>query len=244
MTAASVHLFGISAEMADDHAKAFAAINKEIVELAGRRRQTISVSGHLARSKIAWKIETFAEAVLYRLVALAEGTALSWNAAIPLPAFLSTRAIVETIALLVDFEARVGKLLEAEDLQGLDELTMNRIFSSRDEGWLQGAPEFKSVNVMTHIEKLDKQLPGALGHYNRLSERCHPNFLGHHQMFTSTNYDNGTVTYDPSKAMRDVSAIIAGMALLGVADHCLRELSNLSEQVSELHHRVSPSPRA
>ncbi|OSI96230.1 hypothetical protein, partial [Bradyrhizobium canariense] len=104
MTDASVHLFRIPAGMADEDAKSLAAINREIVELAERRRKTIAVAGHLARSKIAWKIETFAEAVLYRLVALAEGTALSWNAAIPLPAFLCTRAVVETIALLVDFQ--------------------------------------------------------------------------------------------------------------------------------------------
>ncbi|WP_161495318.1 hypothetical protein, partial [Bradyrhizobium canariense] len=134
-----------------------------------------------------------------------------------------------------------GKLLEGEDLKGLNELTMNRIFSTRDEGWLQGSPELKSVNVMTHIEKLDKLLPGALGHYNRLSERCHPNSLGHHQMFASTDYSNGNVTYDSAKAMRDVTAIIAGLTLLGVAEHCLGELSVLSERVSELHHRVSPS---
>lgn len=244
MTAAPIHLFRISADVVDDDAKSLAAINKEIVGLAERRRQTVTVSGRLARSKIAWKIETFAEAVLYRLVALAEGAALSWNAAIPLPAFLCTRAVVETIALLVDFEGRVAKLLHAEDLNGLNDLTMNRIFSTRDEEWLQGAPEFKSVNVMTHIEKLDKLLPGALGHYNRLSERCHPNSLGHHQMFASTDYSNGTVTYDPSKAMRDVTAIIAGLTLLGVAGHSLGELSVLSEGVSELHHRVNPSPRA
>ncbi|WP_024341217.1 hypothetical protein [Bradyrhizobium japonicum] len=238
----AVHLFRISADMTEDHANSFTAINHEIVELAGRRRQTISVSGHLARSKIAWKIETFAEAVLYRLVALAEGTALSWNAAIPLPAFLCTRAIVETVALLVDFEARTAKLLEAEDLKGLDELTMNRIFSSRDEEWVRAEPKFKTVNVMTHIEKLDRLLPGALGHYERLSERCHPNWLGHHEMFASTDYRNGTVTYDSSKAMKDGTAIIAGLTLLGVVEHCLRQLRQLSEKVSELHHRVRPSP--
>lgn len=239
----SVHLFNISPDVALADAEALASINHEIVGLAAQRRSKIEVAGHLARSKIAWKIETFAEAVLYRIVALAEGTALSWNEAMPLPAFLCTRALVETVALLVDFQMRVSTLLDASDLKGLDELTMNRIFSSRDEEWLKQSPEFKTVNVLTHIEKLDKLLPSALNHYNRLSERCHPNSLGHHQMFTTTDYSNGTVTYDNRKAMRDVPAIIAGLMLLAVADHSLRELSTLFEPVSELHHRMSPSPR-
>lgn len=244
MPTLSAQQFQITDDIAPRDAEALTSINDEIVRLAKRRRSTISVAGHLARSKIAWKIETFAEAVLYRIVALAEGTALSWNEAMPLPAFLCTRALVETVALLVDFEGRVSKLLNAEDLKGLDELTMNRIFSSRDEEWLKQSPEFKTVNVLTHIEKLDKLLPGALDHYNRLSERCHPNSLGHHQMFTTTDYSNGTVTYDARKAMRDVPAIIAGLTLLAVAEHSLKELSALFERVSELHHRTSPSPRA
>jgi hypothetical protein len=62
-------------------------------------------------------------------------------------------------------------------------------------------------------------------------------------MFTTTDYSNGTVTYDARKAMRDVPAIIAGLTLLAVAEHSLRELSALFERVSQLHHRMSPSPR-
>jgi hypothetical protein len=51
----------------------------------------------------------------------------------PLPAFLCARALVEMVAMLIDFESRVAALLQSEDLAGLDQLTMNRIFSSRDE---------------------------------------------------------------------------------------------------------------
>lgn len=244
MPSPSVQQFQISAETAPPDAEALTSINDEIARLATRRRSTVAVTGYLARSKIAWKMETFAEAVLYRIVALAEGTALSWNAAMPLPAFLCTRALVETVALLVDFERRASALLDAEDIRGLDELAMNRIFSSRDEEWLAQSPQFRTVNVQTHIEKLDRLLPGALSHYNRLSERCHPNSLGHHQMFTSTDYSNGTVAYDGRKAMRDIPAIIAGLTLLTVAEHCFLQFSVLFERVSELHHRISPSPRA
>lgn len=240
----AVQQFQISSATAAEYVQPLTTINEEIVALAALRRSSIAVAGHLLRSKIAWKIETFVEAVLYRLVALAEGTAHSWNAEMPLPAFLSTRAIVETVALLVDFERRVATLLAAEDLNGLDELTMNRIFSSRDEEWLAKMPEFKTVNINTHVEKLDKLLPGALRHYGSLSERCHPNSSGHHQMFTTTDYESGTVSYNPKKGMRDISIVIAGMTLLAIAEQSLKTLSDLSEKVSELHHRIRPSPLA
>lgn len=238
------HQFQISADTDADAAASLTRINNEIAVLAARRGPAIAVAGHLAKSKIGWKIDTFAEAVLYRLVALAEGAAHSWNADMPLPAFLCTRALVETVAMLIDFEPRVAALLQAKDLRGLDELTMNRIFSSREAEWLNQSPEFKAVNALTHVEKLDKLLPGALRHYGHLSERCHPNSSGHHQMFTTTDYESGTVSFDPAKAMRDIPVVIAGLSLLGLAEQTLQKLAGLSEQVSELHHRIRPSPLA
>jgi len=39
-------------------------------------------------------------------LALPEGAAISWNEAMPVPAFLCTRGLVETVALLVDFQTR------------------------------------------------------------------------------------------------------------------------------------------
>jgi hypothetical protein len=98
--------------------------------------------------------------------------------------------------------------------------------------------------VATHIEKLDRLLPGALGHYGRLSERCHPNLSGHHQMFSSTDYETGTVSFDAAKGMRDFSMVLAGMTLLAVAEIALRNLEDMSERVSELHHQIRPSPLA
>jgi hypothetical protein len=47
--------------------------NDTIERLAKRRKDTIRVEGILAQSKIAWKIEAYQQAILYRVVALSKG---------------------------------------------------------------------------------------------------------------------------------------------------------------------------
>jgi hypothetical protein len=224
-------------------ATALVAINAAISSLAKRRRPIIERSGHLARSKIGWKLETFVEALLYCLVALAEGAALAWNGDIPLASFLCTRAIVETCALLFDFEQQLQTLFGKEDLGAIDALAMNRTFSSRDSEWLQESPEHQAVNVLTLIDRMDERLlPGARDHYDRLSERCHPNSFGHHLMFSQTNYDTGDVSFDSLKSKREIATIIAGLGLIPIAELTFVKLTKLIEHISDLHHRVRPSP--
>jgi hypothetical protein len=54
----------ISGDLLPENAKTLGSINETIVALANRRRSEINVTGYRARSKIAWKLETFVEAVL------------------------------------------------------------------------------------------------------------------------------------------------------------------------------------
>lgn len=232
-------LFKVSETMDAGTAHQIRDINSSIDRLAARRRLTIPVTGHLARSRIAWKIDTFIEAILYRLVSLAQGAASSWNSGNALPAFLCSRAAVETCALLFDFQERLKALLLNQDLGGIDSLVMNRLFASRDKDWLAESPQLAAVNILTFVDKLDKKIPGVRQHYDRLSERCHPNSFGHHQLYTRTNYENGTVSFDHAKAMEDIRAVTLGMTLLTLAEHSIDEILAVSIKIAELHDSAS-----
>src|SRR5262249_10573672 len=59
-----------------------------------------------------------------------------------------------------------------------------------DAVWLEENPD-----VVTYIDKLDRKLEGFRGQYDRLSERCHPNSLGHNLMFSKLDRSDGTVEY-------------------------------------------------
>jgi hypothetical protein len=52
-------------------------IDASITRLAERKKDKITKTGLFAKSKLAWKVATFQEAILYRLVMLAKGTVLA-----------------------------------------------------------------------------------------------------------------------------------------------------------------------
>jgi len=160
-----------------------AKLNAALECLNERRAIEINVAGPFARSKIAWKLAVHQQGLLHRLIALMDGTSVAWNNRRTLSAILSARALMETMAMMSALAERVADALAAEDLGALDALAQQGTFSSRDAEWLSEAPETKAVNVLTYIDRFDRRAEGFRGHYDILSERCHPNALGHNFMF-------------------------------------------------------------
>jgi hypothetical protein len=155
----------------------------------------INVSGHFARSKIAWKLATHQHGLLHRMIALMDGAAVAWINCCTLSAILSARALMETFAVMAAFTDRVADSFAAEDLDALDALAQQGTFASRDPDWIKEFPETKAINVLTYIERFDRQVPGFRGHYDILSERCHPNSLGHNFMFSKLDHTDGLVRF-------------------------------------------------
>ena len=98
--------------------------------LAGKAK--IEAEGPLEKSKIAWKIATYQEAVLCRVVMLARGAREAWNARNFLVCFLAVRALTETLAVFDNFKHELSVTLDNENLGALDRLAMNRTFATRD----------------------------------------------------------------------------------------------------------------
>jgi hypothetical protein len=222
-------------------------LNASVDRLSGLRAIEINVSGKFLRSKIAWKLATYQHVLLHRLVALLDGTAVAWNNRCTLSAMLSARALMETFAVMAELERRVARLLKEEDLGGLDAIAQNGIFASRDPDWIKDNPDTQAVSVLTYIDKFDKRAEGFRGHYDRLSERCHPNSLGHNFMFAELDRSDGTVRFcDEREPARNGELIMGALAPLPLVESMMAGLHELIEKVSDFHHRVAPigSPAA
>jgi hypothetical protein len=216
-------------------------LNAALDRLSRLRAIEINVSGKFARSKIAWKLSSYQYALLHRVVALMDGAAVGWNNRCTLSAMLSARALMETFAVMAEFERQVTLLLKEEDLGGLDALAQNGIFASRDPEWIKDNPETQAVSVLTYIDKFDKRAQGFRRHYDMLSERCHPNSLGHNFMFSKLDRTDGTVRFcDEREPARNGQMILAAVRLLPLMESISASLDNLIEGVSDLHHRVAP----
>jgi len=112
-------------------------INASLARLNEMRALEINVSGPLARSKLAWKLLSYYHALLHRVIALIDGTAVAWNSNCTLSAMLSARAFMETFAVMDRLEDRVTLYLAAENLGALDSLGQNGVFATRDEELLK-----------------------------------------------------------------------------------------------------------
>jgi hypothetical protein len=221
--------------------KRVGSVNASLERLSGLRAVEITVSGKFARSKIAWKLATYQHVLLHRIVALMDGAAVAWNSRCTLSAMLSARAFMETFAVMAEFECRVTQLLKEEDLGGLDALAQNGIFASRDKDWVKEIPKTAAISVLTYIDKVDKIAEGFRGHYDMLSERCHPNSLGHNFMFSKLDRTDGTVSFcDEREPERNGQMILAALAPLPLVESIMARLDDMIEKVADLHHRVAP----
>jgi hypothetical protein len=217
-------------------------INGSLDRLNQLRAVEIAATGPFARSKIAWKLASYQHALLHRLMALMDGAAVAWNNRCTLAAILSARALMETLAVFAELEQRVARFYAAEDLGGLDALAQNGVFASRDPEWVKEYPETAAVNVLTYINKFDKRAKGFRGHYDILSERCHPNSLGHNFMFSKLDRTDGTVRYfDEREPVRNGQMILAAIAALPLAETISARLDTLILTVSDLQHRINPA---
>jgi hypothetical protein len=225
-----------------DDVELIEAINESLDRLRIQRVASIEVTGPYLESKLAWKIATQNETILYRIVALGESLALLWNARYMLGCSLLARALMETSALLLDFERVLQAEISSQDLRAIDDLVTKRHFATRDKEWLTIHPETEATNILTLIDKLDKRhLPNARKVYDALSESCHPNYLGGHAMFGALDTETGTTVYSDTKIMESNRHAILGCAALMMLDEtCFDRLKEHIERVAELR-RVARS---
>jgi hypothetical protein len=221
-------------------------LNASLLRLDAMRAIEINISGPFACSKIAWKLATYQHALLHRVIALIDGTALAWNARSTLSAMLSARAFMETLAVFAELESQVTQFLAKEDLAkedlgALDAHAQRGTFASRDEELIKEFPEIKATNILTFVDKFDKDAEGFRGHYDRLSEHCHPNSLGHHFMFSAFDRSEGSTRYsDECEPARNAHMIIAALIPLPLVESMTTRLTDLIFKVAELHHRIAP----
>jgi hypothetical protein len=228
--------FNLPPQLSKDDVESLEAINAGLSRLRKRRVQQIEVVGRLLKSKLAWKAIVYREVLLYRIVALAESAALNWNHDNLLGTYLPSRALIETSAVLLEFEQDLRKYLAASDLAAIDALLMNVTFATRHKDWIDKDPKSQAVNVLTVIDRLDKRVAmGIRGHYDRMSETCHPNYLGHHQLFSSLDTSTGLTTFSDNKDLgRHRDVVIGALLLLLLDEHCIDRLENDIDRIVDI----------
>ena len=88
----------------------------------------------------------------------------------------------------------------------------------------------EAINVVTMIEKANKEMPGVLGVYEKLSEVAHPNYGGSAAIFAKP--DHSTLIMHFGKNLRDqahnvflgFNALIGGLSMF---EHAYNKIGDL-----------------
>lgn len=205
------------------------SFNEYLLQLKQGRVEKTLVVDDLVRSKLAWKITIYSQALRYRLIELVESCIDEWEKERFVACFIMARAIIETVSVLYDFEQSLDKVLLTQDCNAIDSLIMNRTFASKLADLFEGRKAYEAVNVLTAIDKLDKKFKGHIRlAYDRLSEYVHTNYFGVSSSYTKIDYTYGDVSYENQNTKYNVFMRLQGE--LG-----LIEMANMTFEKIESH---------
>jgi hypothetical protein len=163
--------------------------------LLERRKKEIALAGPFINSKTAWKCGILGQVLLYRVTMLAIGCADAWKSGNVVCSVLAARALLETIAVCKFIKERLQSSSETKNVDEIEELANAQLFSTRNEEIVSEGFGFQARNILTYIDKLDKQVSGVRESYDFLSEWCHPNGSGHLFTYGEINKQTGTVKF-------------------------------------------------
>ena len=187
------------------------------------------------------KIRIFVQAHLRRCLAFVDGGLAEYHAQRPLITDTCSRAIYENIAALDDFSQKLSPMVLANDFEKIDLHIRQAAFGTRVERWFAQPDAEKSINILTQLKKLFKDMPERLDNYERLCDIVHPNGLGAAVYFVSIEDEVATIFdagIDPEKAY--VSLVLASSMLL-VVQQVVARIDILLPALSEGFDKLRPT---
>lgn len=146
--------------------------------------ERISHFKYSKQAKIPYKVHSLVESMNCRIIDFCESIDLLIKTNHIVPAILLIRSIIEVTAIIYRISYSVDKSIENNKLiVDFDDLIMNLNFGTRY------GSDYKAINIITHIDKLNKKYNVISNFYNDLSEFVHPNWDGVQGSYTELNED-------------------------------------------------------
>ena len=170
------------------------------------------------------------------------GCADAWNSGNIVCSMLAARALLETIVLCSFIRDEVEKFTAANDIEAIEKLANEQLFSTKDEGVIAGGFGHKAKSILTYVDRFEKKIPGIREHYEFISEWCHPNGSGHLFTYGEINKQDGTVHFaEATPFVRGVQGHIMGcFMLILLMEPIMAALEEIIPTVSEIDPNEGP----
>ena len=216
--------------------------NSCLERLLKRRRVDITVDGPLVQSKTAWKFAVLQQSLIYRVTMLASGCADAWNGGNVVCSMLAGRALLETIGLCDFIRDETSNFVEVSDIESLEKLANEQLFSTRDEGVIDGGFGHRARSILSYVDKFEKKIPGIRDHYEFVSEWCHPNGSGHLFTFGQIDRQTGSVRFSQIAPLaKGIQGHVLGCFLFLLSmEPIMDAFDEMVPRISEIDPNVGP----
>jgi hypothetical protein len=110
---------------------------------------------------------------------------------------LLIRALFETVSVFGYMYNKIIDFNKSKDIKQFNDDITKVLYGTRD-----GSTDYVSINILSMIDKIDKEYPNYRTTYNRLSEYAHPNFTGASLLYSNLQKD----TQDTRVEYNDISS--------------------------------------
>lgn len=166
------------------------------------------------KAKLPFFAACLRECLLYRVTELGQSACDATKDGKLVSAAILTRAVLETVALLVLLDQRVREAVaESRQIKALDDLVSRALVGCRNK-----ATPLEAINIRTILEHATKRYDGLAQIYDDLSEIAHPNWGGLLGAYGTLNEDDRLYELGESKVPLPMILIALNIALQ-VFDH-------------------------
>jgi hypothetical protein len=181
----------VPADLSDE---LLAELNELIERFRNMKIDSIQLAGPRSGSWYRNLIQTYIQGHVRRVLMFIDAGHAELLAGRPLVTELCSRAIYESVACFCDFAEQLGPLLDADDVEKIDDFIRTRTFATRVPSFLKEDKTVNATNILTQIDKMNRHYADYRTAYDHLSDITHPNALGTVIYFGSLG-ENGNMLF-------------------------------------------------
>jgi hypothetical protein len=164
-------------------------------------------------AKLPWKALLYREVLIWRMAELSRAAFENFEKNRLIAAIVLTRASAETFAALWYLWHKITAAVESKSVGDIDTYLMKLISGVK----LPDDPVFpQAVNILTIIDKVNKEAEGFRHQYDVLSEYTHPNACGTTQSYLRHNREQLTTEFGQNSRTSENTRMI-GLTNLSVS---------------------------
>lgn len=171
--------------------------NSLLNQLISLKQDKISAKGNPPMPLVVWKLKSYAQTTLHRIIDLSIESCNAWDNNLPAVSFLLTRSVLESVSYIFDF---TNQMIPSEKAYNLEEI--NSIVNKLKYGG-KGLPKLPKIdNVLTIMDRISKIIPGYREDYEKLSSFCHPNYAAVGMLYSKQDMEEFCFNIDRKNGIR------------------------------------------